>query len=470
MNNTKEISIEIATMLLEESNSLFTELFKHGALVVKFYKPNKVSRLILIFILSICFAESKAQQPVPVKPRILVSTDIGGTDPDDNQSMTHLLMYSDKFSIEGLVSSPSYGKGSKMEILRMIDLYEKDLPKLEQHHTGFSTPDYLRSVTKQGKYGNAPYAGFTTSSEGSDWIIHCAKKESKQPLWILVWGGLEDLAQALHDAPEIQQNIRVYWIGGPNKKWSANSYAYIAENFPKLWFIEVNSSYYGFFSNNNILDSVKTTDYYNKYIQGAGNLGKDFKNYYNGEVKMGDTPSLLYMMDGNPNNPLRESWGGSFEKLHHSPRRIFNRVTDIKDTAAFCTVVEFNLKGPEINISADTICFWMETPYKNTVQKWAGFYIGKGQCGLKYVPKQAETVNYKFTSNIPGFPTQEGKLIVTNLWPGKGNPHDYNLGDNWYTDKADSQLYDGKIQGGKTISQWRSDVLHDWAKRWQWLK
>jgi inosine-uridine nucleoside N-ribohydrolase len=200
-----------------------------------------------------------AQQPVPIKPRILVSTDIGGSDPDDNQSMAHLLMYSEKFAIEGLVSSPSYGKGSKEEILRMINLYKKDLPKLKKHQKGLATPAYLRSVTKQGKQGNAPYVGYTTATEGSNWIIKCAKKKSAQPLWILGWGGLEDLAQALHDAPEIQSKIRVYWIGGPNKKWSANSYAYIAKNFPSIWFIEDNSSYYGFFSNNNILDSVKTT-------------------------------------------------------------------------------------------------------------------------------------------------------------------------------------------------------------------
>lgn len=73
----------------------------------------------------------KAQKSIAEKPRILISTDIGGTDPDDNQSMIHLLMYSDKFNIEGLVSSPSFGNGSKEEILKMIDLYEKDLPKLK---------------------------------------------------------------------------------------------------------------------------------------------------------------------------------------------------------------------------------------------------------------------------------------------------------------------------------------------------
>ncbi len=431
---------------------------------------SNMKKIILLFISCCALKQLTAQQPVPVKPRIIISTDIGGTDPDDNQSMAHLFMYNEMFNIEGIISSPSYGNGNKQEILRMIDLYEKDLPKLKKHKKGFATPGYLRSVTKQGRHGNAPYKGYTSATEGSQWIIKCAKRKSTQPLWILGWGGLEDVAQALHDAPEIESNIRVYWIGGPNKKWSANSYAYIAANFPKLWFIEVNASYYGFFSNNNTPDSVNNTDYYEKYIQTAGYLGKDFKNYYDGNVKMGDTPSLLYMMDGNPNNPKRESWGGSFEPFNRSARVVFNRITDITDTVAFCTVVEFHLKGPVINASADSICFWMETIYKTNVQKWPGYYIGNGEYAIKYAPKQAEILNYKITSAVSGFTAQEGKLVVTNLWPGKSNVTDYILGSNWYTDKADPKLYDGKIQGGQTIAKWRSSILLDWAKRWQWLR
>ena len=34
--------------------------------------------------------------------RVIVSTDIGGTDPDDFQSMVHLLLYADVLEIEGL--------------------------------------------------------------------------------------------------------------------------------------------------------------------------------------------------------------------------------------------------------------------------------------------------------------------------------------------------------------------------------
>jgi inosine-uridine nucleoside N-ribohydrolase len=176
-----------------------------------------MSRIIFFLILCGYATGLMAQQKIPAKPRILISTDIGGTDPDDNQSMAHLLMYSDLFNIEGLVSSPSYGEGNKAEILRMIGLYEKDLPQLQKHKKGFPEPNYLRSITKQGREGNAPYTGYTTATEGSDWIIKCAKKKSDQPLWVLGWGGLEDLAQALHDAPEIQNKIKVYWIGGPNK-------------------------------------------------------------------------------------------------------------------------------------------------------------------------------------------------------------------------------------------------------------
>ena len=58
--------------------------------------------------------------------------------------------------------------------------------------------------------------------------------------------------------------------------------------------------------------NITNKAYYNNYIQGVGNMGKAFKNYYNGIIKMGDTPSLTYVMNGNPDDPLSESWGGNF--------------------------------------------------------------------------------------------------------------------------------------------------------------
>ena len=91
---------------------------------------NKLLTTLLLVLLTLSI---NAQQKQTLKPRVLISTDIGGTDPDDNQSLAHLLMYSEMFDLEGLVSSPSFGDGSTSEIYRMIDVYEKDLPKLKKH-------------------------------------------------------------------------------------------------------------------------------------------------------------------------------------------------------------------------------------------------------------------------------------------------------------------------------------------------
>ncbi len=84
------------------------------------------SLVLSIFLSLVSYSGAVAAE----RHRILVTTDIGGTDADDNQSMAHLLMYNDLFDIEALVSTPSFGSGSKSEILRMIDVYEKDYPRL----------------------------------------------------------------------------------------------------------------------------------------------------------------------------------------------------------------------------------------------------------------------------------------------------------------------------------------------------
>jgi hypothetical protein len=426
--------------------------------------------IISAFLLFVSTFGIKAQKSIKEKQRILISTDIGGTDPDDNQSMIHLLMYSDKFNIEGLVSSPSFGDGNKAEILKMIDLYEKDLPKLKKHSSGFPSPKYLRSISKQGLHGNAPFIGYSNPTEGSEWIVKSARKKSSQPLWILVWGGLEDLAQALHDAPDIKSKIKIYWIGGPNKKWSANSYSYLVKNFPDLWFLEVNSTYYSFFSKNDNPDILKSDEYYDKYIKGYGAMGKDFKNYYKGEVKMGDSPTLFYLMNGNPNDPTGESWGGSFEKLKRSPHIVVDGAKGTSEDIAFCSLIEFHFKGPVIEENSDKVPFYMETMHKKDIQRWTGAYLGNGNYALKYVPKAAEILNYKFVSEIPELNGHSGTLKITNLFPGKENSTDYPLGNTWFTDKSDPKLFDGKYQGGKTISKWKNDILLDWAKRWEWLK
>jgi hypothetical protein len=409
------------------------------------------------------YPTAKAQQKN--KPRILVCSDIGGTDPDDFQSFIHLLMYSNDFTIEGLVSSP-YGNGRKADFLRIIDLYEMDLPALTVHASGFPSANSLRQLCVQGVINEAPFKGYTTATPGSKHIIDCATKKTNQPLWILVWGGIEDLAQALHDAPEIKKNIRVYWIGGPNKKWSVNAYAYIAENHPDLWMIEANATYRGWFMDEDSPENLKGKVFYKNYIKGKGFMAGDFVNYYNGDLKMGDTPSLAYLMNGDANDPAGEGWGGSFTPINRSSRTIFNGNSSVSDTVAVYGVLEWHFKGPVMNISPDAACFIIETGG----QKWPGYYLGNGNYAVRYSPKKTETGSYITSSNIPALDQQTGQYVSVNPWPGKPGMHDYQLGKNWYGDKPDRALFLGDQQGAKTISKHREAFLLDWAERWEWLK
>ncbi len=424
-----------------------------------------IAYLLGTFILIVLWA-TDGFATTPKKHRILVSTDIGGTDPDDNQSIIHLMMYSDCFDIEGLVSSPSFGSGSKEELMREIDVYEKDYPRLKQTYKGLMSPDSLRAICKQGRRGLASFEGYDDPTEGSEWIVECARKESDRPLYVLVWGTLEDVAQALHDAPDIKDKIRVYWIGGPNKKWGVDSYTYVAKNFPDLWMIENNASYRGLIGSKNI-DDEYNAGYYDRFVKGAGNMGADFINYYDGVVKMGDTPSLLYMMNGDPTDPEGESWGGSFERISESPYTVFNRNTCESDTVATYSVVEYQFDGPIQNKSAVGKKFFTFTIDK---QDWDGVYIDDGKYAVRYSPKQPAVLDYRVSSELKELDGQSGKLVVSEIWPGPVTSNGIKLGPNWYSDRQDPELFDGKWQGSKTIGKYRTAILDDWNARWSVLK
>ena len=108
--------------------------------------------------------------------------------------------------------------------------------------------------------------------------------------------------------------------------------------------------------------------------------------------------------------------------------------------------------------------------YKKLKKHRNGFYLGDGYYAIKYAPKRTETLTFRVTSHIPGFKEQNGIFVVDNIWPGKPRSTNYKLGQNWYTDMSDRELFDDIWQGGKTVLKWRSDVLLDWAKRWDWIR
>lgn len=253
-----------------------------------------------------------------VRPRVIVSSDIGGSDPDDFQSMVHYLVYADVFDTEGLISSPP-GGGRAKHILDSIDAYEKDFANLRKHSDNYPEPEQLRQITRQGATEKAPAAGFTRPTEGSRWIIERAKADDPRPLYVLVWGSITDVAQAVHDDPGIKRKLRVYSIGSWNTRQDPHARDFLFREHPDLWWIEADTTFRGMYMGGNQQGDLDNRRFVAEHVKGHGALG-DFFVSKKADIKMGDTPSVLYLMRGDPDQPDTDHWGGCFVQPHPNER------------------------------------------------------------------------------------------------------------------------------------------------------
>ncbi len=263
---------------------------------------------LIVVLLTVFIPPNIAQD---VKPHIIVSTDIGGSDPDDYQSMIHLLMYADKFDIVGLISSPPHA-GRKKHIHEVIDAYAKDYPKLKANNGDFPSPASLRKVVKQGAIDAQRYLLPDSVSEGTRWMISEAH-QSNAPLWILVWGSITDVAQALHADPSITEHIRVYSIGSWNTLQDTMARKYIYEHHPDLWWIESDETFRGMYMGGYQEEDFGNLSFVETHLKDHGALGNLFWEKKK-DIKMGDTPSVLYLLYGDPDDPTSDSWGGAYIK------------------------------------------------------------------------------------------------------------------------------------------------------------
>jgi hypothetical protein len=428
-----------------------------------------VRRLLLAAALAVsgvCTSPTRAvgQQPPGaggaldgVRHRVLVSTDIGGTDPDDQQSMVHLLLYADVFDLEGLVSSP-YGPGRKRHILEVIDRYERDYPNLRAHSDRYPIPDALRAITKQGETEVAPYAGVRQPTEGSRWIVERARAADPRPLYVLVWGGLEDLAQALHDAPDILPKLRVHFIGGPNKKWSPDAYQYIVTHHPALWMIEANATYNGWFVGGDQAGDQGNAGFVTAHVAGHGALGDYFAALLGGVIKMGDTPTVARLLRGAPEDPSQPSWGGRYVRAWERPFAIFERLTTADDRIEHFAILELVLPlgdgaapQPEASLVVEN-------------QSLIGSVDGKRRMRFRFSPKEAKTYTYTIRGNVPALEGRTGAITAVDRPPGAPVRPAAAL-PNWWTDDPAPASAEGVHQGAATVSRWRREFLADFAAR-----
>jgi hypothetical protein len=290
----------------------------------------------LIFILLISFSATGQV----IKPRVVVSTDIGG-DPDDRQSLVRLLLYSNVIDIEGLIGAGYQAnplRGDTSEINEIISAYALVRNNLLAHEPGFPTAAYLYSITAEGqRFAGLPGmagVGNGFSTQGSNLIIDVLAKNDNRPVWFLAWGGISTLAQAIWDIDasttlsqsqknQMKGKIRVYDIAGQDNAgaWIASQHDYIPYIRNQKIFRAMSVSSDGYWPESDLLDAPFNSEQFfhnwfsNHIIVGHGIYGSKYPPA--AWIYEGDSPSFLFLIPNGLNDPLQwwqGSWGGRFTK------------------------------------------------------------------------------------------------------------------------------------------------------------
>ena len=228
--------------------------------------------------------------------------------------------------------------------------------------------------------------------------------------------------------------------------------------------IEANATYRGWFLDEEAPPRFGNEAYFERAIRGRGAMGSDFVKYYKGAIKMGDTPSVAYLLSGETENPAGESWGGRFVPLTSSAYRAFSRNTDVTDTIPTYSVIEWTLSSSSAAAEPQSNTIWIDIDG----QRIDGFYAADGRFSIRFVPKRPGNWSYTIHSSAIDLEGQTGAFVSSNPWPGPVHPGNIRL-NNWWTDAAKEDTYIGPYQGARTVARWREEFLHDWAVRLAWL-
>lgn len=264
-------------------------------------------------------------------PRMIVISDIGN-EPDDQMSLTRLLLYSNEIDIEALIAGTStwQKKALHPETMRkLIEAYGQVRPNLLLHANGWPTAEELNNRVYSGQpgYGMAA-AGPDQMSEGAQAIIKAADRRDERPLWLTLWAGANTLAEALEhvratrspsDLAKFVSKLRVSSISDQD-----DAGPWIRKEFPDLFYIvqpstPTSGEYYfatwtgisGDFYYRNCAgadSSLVTNEWLDANIRSKGPLGKLYPRFL--FIMEGDTPSYLGLIDNGLDSYARPDWGG----------------------------------------------------------------------------------------------------------------------------------------------------------------
>lgn len=251
-----------------------------------------------------------------MKRTVWITSDIGGSDPDDIQSMIHLFQYSDELQIAGVTAGVPRGK--KKVLKRVRKLYKKDYKKYAWQDTHQAPADIkiYQGKKKSGDWSN--------TEEVRALVRQSRLHTPENPLIICAWGAATDLAAAVKNGLALKNCFAYLIMGFHPNDWNGKQDKKSFDLLKKtngLRRIFADSTIRGMYVGWN---KHKNRNYVKKQIKPKGRLGKYFykisKHIDNGasgpySIKMGDTPSILWVLSSPNLNPLEESWGGRFREV-----------------------------------------------------------------------------------------------------------------------------------------------------------
>ncbi|MEA5466341.1 nucleoside hydrolase-like domain-containing protein [Leptothoe sp. PORK10 BA2] len=273
------------------------------------------------FLQSRAIASTGSIIPVNQRPRVVVISDIqaGAGDPDDRQSMAHLMMYANEVEISGIWPDDLNTGGLATRIV--LDRYQEDYnnPAYKFRSLGYPTPDALRTKL------------FTSHNQAISAIKAEASRNDPRPIYVLVWGGTHRVPQFLEQLTSSERGkIRLISIGtylldnalanGDGRRYNWNAWGEarndIWRRFPDVWWLEMDWTWMGMAFNTDYRIANECVVLNNQLAQYAGKLGAHIKEVLPQYFRALDTNSLLYVLDpaNNLNDPTRGSWAGKYHR------------------------------------------------------------------------------------------------------------------------------------------------------------
>jgi hypothetical protein len=265
------------------------------------------------------------------KPRLFVLSDIGN-EPDDQMSLTRLLLYSNEIDIEGLVATTSTWQKHVVspEIMhRVLSNYGKIRSNLTKHAEGFPTLPYLSGLVRAGQPGYGMAAvGTDKMSPGAQLLVEAVDRDDPRPLYVSIWGGANTLAQALWHIRETRspeelrafvEKLRLYAISDQD-----DAGPWMRREFHELFYIVSPSSEDGeeyssatwtgisgdkFYRNAPGADFTTVSNtWLDEQVRSKGFLGETYPHYI--FIMEGDTPAFFSLLNNGLASYRNPGWGG----------------------------------------------------------------------------------------------------------------------------------------------------------------